>query len=163
MPRPCVVRCDTHIIYSSYNSQDQEGRGLLECVADVVNQYKCGILVVGSASITSAAPTPARGAPPSTPSKAPGTAAGGRGGAGAAASGLGVSAMDDAANSEMLLSSVALSIMRTFQLPVILVTANTRNYLKVGVAAHGLYGRARRNAEGRVLGLWATGLAHRPT
>ncbi|KAG2439349.1 hypothetical protein HXX76_004708 [Chlamydomonas incerta] len=131
---------------------DQEGRGLLECVSDVVNQYKCGILVVGSASITSAAPTPARGAPPSTPNKAPGTAAGARNAAGAAASGPGVSAMDDAANSEMLLSSVALSIMRTFQLPVILVTANTRNYLKRGGDAAVVPGKTARPSVGGVGG-----------
>ncbi|KAG2453465.1 hypothetical protein HYH02_001686 [Chlamydomonas schloesseri] len=130
---------------------DQEGRGLLECVADVVNQYNCEILVVGSTSITSAAPTPTRGATPSTPSKAPRTPAG-RSGAGGATAGLGVSAMDDAANSEMLLSSVALSIMRTFQLPVILVTANTRNYLKRGGDAAAVPGKTTRPSVGGVGG-----------
>eukprot|EP00198_Chlamydomonas_reinhardtii_P007529 XP_001696866.1 predicted protein [Chlamydomonas reinhardtii] len=72
---------------------DQEGRGLLECVADVVHQYN-----------------------------------------------------------EMLLSSVALSIMRTFQLPVILVTANTRNYLKRGGDSAVVPGKTVRPSVGGVGG-----------
>ncbi|KAG2498859.1 hypothetical protein HYH03_003051 [Edaphochlamys debaryana] len=115
----------------------QEGRGLLECVQDVMSAHKCGLLVVGSQSITGIATPAARpGAPPGTASKPPGTATKAPGTAAKAVPGTampaaagGILSGDDGTN-DLLLSSVALSILRTFALPVILVTANTRTYLK---------------------------------
>jgi hypothetical protein len=122
-------------------------------VGDLVAATGCGLLVVGSHTLTAvAAPlprglpgmppgtaqgkppgtsagrplgTPLRGAPlpgsglrpPGTAMKPPGTAMGGGGG--------------DSENAELLLSSVALSVLRTLPIPTIVVTANTRNYLKV--------------------------------
>ncbi|GFR43782.1 hypothetical protein Agub_g4898 [Astrephomene gubernaculifera] len=130
----------------------QEGRGLLECVADVVSQHSCNILVVGSTSITAVANAVGRNAPlvlPATAAKTPGTAGPGAGAAGrapAAGNGGGQGTisggLDDVASSELLVSSVALSILRTFALPVILVTANVKNYLK-RVAVDGAPGGPR--------------------
>ncbi|EFJ45379.1 hypothetical protein VOLCADRAFT_94176 [Volvox carteri f. nagariensis] len=116
----------------------QDGRGLLECLGDVVTQQRCGLIVAGSTSITAVAVAAPRNVPLVLPGVAPGkqpaTAQGAGGTAGRGGGGVGAQGMQDDGSSEVLLSSVALSILRTFSLPVILVTANTRTYLK----RHGL-------------------------
>ncbi|PNH12786.1 hypothetical protein TSOC_000270 [Tetrabaena socialis] len=138
---------------------DQAGRGLLECVSDLVTTHRCGMVVVGSASITAAAvPTPRGGGgsgPPSAAIKAGGPGGKGpaqpgpgiiggpprAGGAAAGNGALGVSVLqaDDAA-AESYVSSVALSILRTSSVPVLIVTANTRNYLKASAPGMGRIG-----------------------
>lgn len=132
----------------------QEGRGLLECIADTVEQHSCGLLVVGSSTITRMGGSGMPGTPlngmPSTPmmrGSTPGTPSLGAGrpslaqqqaamlagGAGAGAGGPGAAMLGmlaDAQGAELLLSSVALSMLRTFGLPTIIVTSNTKAYLK---------------------------------
>ncbi|KXZ52809.1 hypothetical protein GPECTOR_8g195 [Gonium pectorale] len=108
----------------------QEGRGVLECVAEVVTTHKCGLLIAGSAGITAVASTPPRGGALQLPLpglKPPGANSNGAAGGRAPAAGTAIGGLDEA-GTEMVLSSVALSVLRTFSLPVILVTTNTRNF-----------------------------------
>ncbi len=163
-----------------HSPQPQDGRGLLEVVGDVIATHRCGLVVIGSASLTAtaAAAPAARGAagPPGTASKPPGTSAGsgtthgggakggamgglkgapgtgvggGGGGAGAGGGGGGGGHAngvlhgpgDDPHHAELLVSSTALSVLRTFGLPTIVITANTRHYYRVGVRGEGARGR----------------------
>lgn len=143
----------------------------MEVIGDFIATHRCGLVVIGSASLTAtaAAAPAARGAagPPGTASKPPGTSAssgtthsgakggamgalkgapgtgvgGGGGGAGAGAGGGGGGhgngvlhgPGDDPHHAELLVSSTALSVLRTFSLPTIVITANTRHYFRVGV------------------------------
>ncbi|GIL54363.1 hypothetical protein Vafri_9929 [Volvox africanus] len=154
----------------------QEGRGLLECLGDVVTQQRCGLIVVGSTSITAVAAVAPRSMPLVLPGVGPGTKAPGAntqqgmqgsagrgpggGGGGTPLVAVANGGVLDEASSEMLLSSVALSILRTFSLPAILVTANTRTYLKrhaADAAVNG--GRPARHPVGGVGGATSGRLA----